>query len=69
MSAIFNKMLVFFISISCFSIFCVFTISADETDFDYSVHIMQKGETLWRLSISNYGTPRYAYLIAEYNKI
>ena len=45
------------------------TVLGSEADIDYIVHSMQKGETLWHLSTSNYGDPRFAYLLAEYNNI
>lgn len=45
------------------------TLSANETETDYTIHKIQKGESLWHLSLSNYGTSRYAYLLAEYNNI
>jgi nucleoid-associated protein YgaU len=51
--------------ISAFAI----AVSADEVETEYTIHKMQKGESLWRLSVSNYGTSRYAYLLAEYNNI
>ncbi|MGB9595229.1 MAG: LysM peptidoglycan-binding domain-containing protein, partial [Candidatus Poribacteria bacterium] len=68
MSSIFNRILIFFVAISCFLAIYSVAVSSDETEIDI-IHKMQKGETLWRVSISNYGTPRYAYLIAEYNNI
>ena len=62
-----NIIKAFFLIIAVFTVPIVQTSAIQETD--YTVHTIQKGETLWRLSILNYGDPRLTNYLAEYNKI
>jgi LysM repeat protein len=40
-----------------------------ESDLPYTIHSLQKGETLWDLAISHYADATFAALLAEYNNI
>jgi len=51
------------------SIFIPITQISATTETDYNVHIMQKGDTLWHLSISSYGYPGLTNLLIDYNNI
>jgi LysM repeat protein len=43
--------------------------SEETTDKNYTIHALQKGQTLWYLSISKYSDPRFSNLLADYNNI